>query len=328
MHLVTAGKLYPGAWRLYDQFRQDRGRDGLPDWPDWCYCPLAGAYAVVSGGGDNRVPDHMVGDVARLGAIAAWRVTQGIYRFDDEFRAHLLETSLEGDLPCALLFRLPEWCVYVETPKHVMSAGEPLHGFFAHLECDANTGREELRLLLDGENNLTPVPLHLGAWPISEAASRAVDVSRVHALGMGASIPSSVDKRTAAVAAPLISLLLYLCSEDAEFGDGPARPAKPIPKRTKDGWRLFPADKPRIWEVGVRIGAALRKSRELGAVGDGAEGAAAHARMRAHFRRAHWHTYLYGQGRAERRLKWVHPVLVNVDSPENLPAVIKAVRRD
>ena len=41
-HLTAAGKLYDGAWRTYDEFRQARGL-GLPAWPEWCYAPLASA---------------------------------------------------------------------------------------------------------------------------------------------------------------------------------------------------------------------------------------------------------------------------------------------
>ena len=40
-HLAAAGMMYPNAWSQADTFRAQRGRDGLPDWPDWCYLPLA-----------------------------------------------------------------------------------------------------------------------------------------------------------------------------------------------------------------------------------------------------------------------------------------------
>jgi len=42
--------------------REDRD---LPDWPEWCYCPLAGAYAVVSGGGSNTCDANTIENVAR-----------------------------------------------------------------------------------------------------------------------------------------------------------------------------------------------------------------------------------------------------------------------
>lgn len=326
-HLIAIGKLYPGAWRQYDTFRQDRGSDGLPDWPDWCYCPLAGAYAIVSGGGDNRVPLQMMGDVARLGALAAWRVTQGIYRFDDDLRDSLLDTPLTGNLPCEALHRMPEWCVYVETPGRVWS-DSPLHGFFAHMEYDPNNGREELRLLLDGEDGTTPLPVHLGSWPLEEAVARAIDVSRVHATAMGVSIHSGLRREIEQSAEPLVSLLLYLCADEAEIGTGDARPTNPAPKRTKQGWRLFQADQPAVWDVGVRLGAALRSARashEESKERD-ARDRSAHARPRPHIRRAHWHTFRVGEGRADRRLKWLPPIPVNLRDQDDLPSVVRPVK--
>ena len=81
-HLVVAGRLYPTAWLRVDQLRADRGTRGLPSWPEWCFLPLAGAYAIISeDAGMDRLPLELAADVSRLGALSAWRVTQGIYRF-------------------------------------------------------------------------------------------------------------------------------------------------------------------------------------------------------------------------------------------------------
>lgn len=111
-----ASRDYPGAWGVLDQFRADRGQQGLPDWPAWCYLPMAAAYAVVSGGGPRRVAPERAGDVARLAALAAWRMTQGIYRFDPAVFDAVRSTPVAGDIPADVLYRLPEWCVYIETP--------------------------------------------------------------------------------------------------------------------------------------------------------------------------------------------------------------------
>lgn len=68
-HLRRYSALYPLAWRQLNSFREMRGKD-FTDWPEWCFCPLAGAYAVVSGGGDNRLNPDTVVDVSRVGALA------------------------------------------------------------------------------------------------------------------------------------------------------------------------------------------------------------------------------------------------------------------
>ena len=46
-HLVAAGRRYPGAWSAIDEMRAGRGRD-YPDWPDWCYVPIAGPMAIIA----------------------------------------------------------------------------------------------------------------------------------------------------------------------------------------------------------------------------------------------------------------------------------------
>lgn len=322
-HLRAAAQLYPAAWKQFEQFRVDRGRD-LPDWPEWCFCPLAGAYAIVSGGGDNRLGPELAGDVGRLGALAAWRMTQGIYRFDPVLYDALVKTPISGDLPAELLYRLPEWCVYIETP------GLGCMGVFVHLEHDGNTGRAELRLLVDDDRGLTPYPLHLGEWPLSEAVERAVAESRRQAVASGNTIAAvglssaGVIESVADAVAPIVSMVLYLCSEQPDI-DG--QPMNPQPKRTRHGWRLFPADNPRTWDVGVRLGAALRNAALQQDTGKPAAiTGPGRTRPRAHVRVAHWHTYLTGQGRINRVLRWIPPVPVNVDNQDALAASIRSVK--
>ena len=83
----------------------------------------------------------------------------------------------------------------------------------------------------------------------------------------------------------LVSLVLYLCSENAEIresGDGDRLPACPEPKKTKKALQLFAPDRPTQWEVGCRLGAALRRaSTERSSE----EPAGTHVSPRPHIRR-------------------------------------------
>ena len=332
-HLTAAGQLYPAAWKAAEEFRADRGSDGLPDWPEWCYLPLAGWYAIVSGGGDNRLGPQLIGDVGRLAALGAWRVTQGIYRFDPALYEAVVATPIEGDLPRDVLYHLPEWCVYVETPG-MENEGDRLHGFFAHLEWDANNERHELRLVLDSDKSLTPIPLHLGPWPLAESIARMADVASIHSMGAGLGpVPADSKALIRKWAEPLVSLLLYLCSQNAEIRDGCKVPANPVPKRTKKGLRIFPPDKPTTWDVGVRLGAALRQAYHAQETGQ----SGTHDGPRPHIRRAHWHGFRSGPMKRQDGatiptperplgLKWLSPIAVKIDSPDDIPATIRPVR--
>ena len=336
--LITAAKLYPKAWVQSDEMRADRGA-GLPDWPQWCYLPLAGWYSIVSADACvQRLGPDRIADVARLAAIGSWRATQGIYRFDPALYAAVVDTPVDGDIPSQVLYQMPEWCVYIETPG-LEWAGAPLHGAWVHLESDANTGRTELRLLTDSDLGPFAIVLHLGAWSLAESINRAMAESSRQARRNGLSdIADNLDSVDVAttmrpVIEPIMSLLLYLCSQNAEIGDGTIRPTNPQPTRTKRGPRLFAPDSPTTWDIGVRIGAALRRAYHAADTSQGST----HSGPRAHIRRAHWHGFLSGPMKradgsdipAEQRkfdLKWLPPIGVNLNDPSELPATIRAIK--
>jgi hypothetical protein len=112
--------------------------------------------------------------------------------------------------------------------------------------------------------------------------------------------------------------MLYVCSQGAEISQGgvAARPSMPVPVRTRrKGERLFPASAPVRWDLGVRIGAALRAAQFT--CGSSA-GTGTRATVLPHFRRAHWHTMLSGPRKGvpadvrAREVRWMPPVAVNV----------------
>jgi hypothetical protein len=331
--LSAAGREYPDAWVQADEFRAGRGVD-LPTWPDWCYLPLAAAYAIVSGGGENQVSAARAGDIARIGALAAWRMTQGIYRFDPALYEALIDTPVTGDLPAEILTHAPEWCIYIETPDRSF-AGERLYGAWCHLEHDVESGRMELRLLLDVESGTVPMPIHVAGGLGAGLDAMAVEAQRhaaKHPLGALLANTTLDMSPVRSSVEPIVSLFLYLCSESADLTrrGQPAVPANPVPTRTRrDGWRLFAADGPREWDVGVRVGAALRDAYQREQTGG--EAAAPGHSVRPHVRRAHWHTILSGPRKdvapadQTRELRWMPPIPINVTDYNTMPTVIRPV---
>ena len=238
---------YPDAWIQVENLRRARGKD-LPAWPHWCYLPLAGAYAIVSGGGDNKVSPEDLPRVGIIAALAAWRETQGLYEYDETLLDALWQTPIEGEIPSEILRRLPEWCVYVPTPGRQLE-GLPLHGFWAHLEWDANDGHEELRLVLVREYGLTPVPLHLaGDLRSSIASTREYTERQIlehSAPGQPVDYQPALWADYGSVVEPLVSVLLYLCSAGSEIE---TREGSPHPRRPP---RRYP-QAPTTWLVGHR----------------------------------------------------------------------------
>lgn len=309
--LSAASDDYPDAWRTAEAFRQGKGKDGLPDWPEWCYCPMGGWSEIIRN--DLQVDNVNLiynTDIARLAALGAWRYTQSIYRINEDLFQGLIETAPKGNLPVSVLMRIPEWCVYIETPGLKHNDVE-LHGFFAHLEWNTKTESAELRLLLDKANGFYVFILHMGNWTIMEASGKAVQKSREIALSKGehelASLLSDEYIATQTVQIyPLISLLLYVCSDGVEYRAS-NKPANPQPKRTRRyGWKLFPAAHPRVWNLGDKTGEQLKRN-----VAEW-ERSTEHKGVRPHMRRAHWHTFYAGPRDQDRevRVKWIVQLMI------------------
>ncbi len=326
VYVTRMARQHPGCWQEVDQLRAMRGAE-LPDWPPWCFLPLAAAYAILSRG--ERLTPEGAAEIAAFGALAAWRTTQGIYEIHPAIRAAIEETQLEGAIPVDVLHRLPEWCVYVRTPGMRFGDADAA-GFFAYLEADANTGREELRLVVDCPpilHGIIPVHLDRGGLEIgvaaakAEAARNAIGTDMEGAVG---ALPSSATM--AAVLAPMVNLVLYVCAENSEIRDRNGRrekPTNPGPIRTGRGARLFPPDHPTTWDVGSRTGAAL----EAASAAEGEPRGGTHAAPRAHIRRAHWHHYWTGpREHQQASLRWLAPIAVNVSEERPLVPTIRPVK--
>ncbi len=61
-------RMYPEAWDNYDLLIHALNPN-RKSWPDWLFAPIAAAYAVVSGGGSNRVPLERIPHVAQAAKL-------------------------------------------------------------------------------------------------------------------------------------------------------------------------------------------------------------------------------------------------------------------
>lgn len=238
----------PIAWEEAEGMRAKKGKS-LPSWSKWCYLPLAGWIAIASRGCDvSEVnPDHTQA-AALFAAVGAWRVGRGVYRFDETLFGELISTPTEGNIPCDVLFRLPEWCVYLETDP----LGFP--GVFVHLEEDANNGEKELRFLFhEADGRLIPSVIHLGNYPLSEGVRRSIQTSKLHMDNAGLPYTSERMALDAAAimakAGNIVPLILYICSANAEIRQ--VERVEPTPKPGRKRPPKMPLS-PATWEVGTR----------------------------------------------------------------------------
>lgn len=320
---------HPGIWQDVDEARAAR------NWPPQIFLTTDAAQRINGKREKDRalptrlnelqqlvVLDMVATGAALLAMFSAWRVTQGIYRFDPDVYASLIETPITGELPVELLLCLPEWCVYLETPGlRVCGPGNPEQvGVWAWLDWekrDSNFWLFFAPLQANGSIGVNSFPL-----------CGTLDAS-IHRLMKAGGLDRARGSKTLQSdyvrwLTPMVSLLLYLVSEACDFGDEERRPGKPSPVRTKGSERMFPAPKPSQWEAGVRMGAALRAARAHEAAQTQSEDRERRT-VRPHVRRAHWAHRWIGPRSGERKsvLRWIHPALVNAKSADDLPAVIR-----
>ncbi|WP_233874505.1 AcrVA2 family anti-CRISPR protein [Paraburkholderia adhaesiva] len=271
---------------------------------------------------------------ALLGALVAWRPTQGVYRFDQTFYEELIDTDLEGDVPSQLLTRLPGWAVFVETPLSD-NMSYPLLGFWAYLsrlgtqdELElVGIWREESAKLqeagINPSRDVLMYSLPLGNHPVQDLLQMMYQRADTEAGRLPRNLANSdAFVINTHVVSALLSLLLYLCSEKPDIQDW--RPETPKFKFFGATKRVLNAKNPRQWNVGIRMGAALSLARREASAPDGT-GSVAIA-VRPHVRRAHWHSYWVGKrGEQSISLRWLPPIPVNVEQDTDLPVVIHQV---
>ncbi len=177
-------QMIPDAWHGCDMWREHRGRAGFQDWPRWCYVPIELTMPIVMrerylGPSTYEERLHASRLAVPIAGLSAWRVTQGIWDFDETLYRELWDSPLEGDLPVELFYRLPEWAPYI-CLRGELHDGVPLRGFFVWLEHDGITGRPELRLMLDSDattsaDQTSCLTLYLTSGTIEDSLRRVAD---------------------------------------------------------------------------------------------------------------------------------------------------------
>ncbi|WP_328373436.1 hypothetical protein OG800_50300 (plasmid) [Streptomyces sp. NBC_00445] len=247
-------------------FADSKGDPRLDDWPDWCWVPMSGAYAVVCPSGVMLPGDPRVEDMARVAALSTWWLTKGVYWIDDDAGAkHVDQAWSRPGVPAEKPLRgerflnaLPQQCVYIALPPQPLEeAGKipPVLGVFVHLEYDYRGGRPELRLLIDRDgtwDGLAAVPVLLDR-PTLLASAR--ELAKPEAFG---GVQDEEQREALAELVRLAPFLVWPAVEaliDRELvisgWDLPGEQPQPAVPRATGVPRWKGAPKPARWRVGV-----------------------------------------------------------------------------
>lgn len=312
--LTKTTKQFPNAWAMAEALRVD-GKDIA--WDSFCFVPLAGWFHIVnktSNIEENTASESVAANT--LSILGAWRYSQSIYDINRELAKELIGTNFTGNIPTEVLYKIPEWCVYIKTYDYSFS-GLLIEGFFAQIQNTIGVGKlqakEIIFLLKEKDSDLTiPLSLPLGEGNnLTLIESIRLGYGRANGIDLDDNLWKERVKNLQEQVAPLLNLLLYVCSEGVEY-QTVERPTMPKHKNTRRyGKRLYPAKAPRVWKLGQTTGNALSEARER-SIGTERKG------VRPHIRRAHWHTFYAGKRDQERevRIKWIPPTPVAMPPEE------------
>jgi hypothetical protein len=306
--MSTFQERFPGCWQSVEKIRASHN-NGLGQWPSYCYLPFLHCAPLIIGGKKLSTQElaNTGADVCLLAALASWRVTQRVYRFDNELFQELWETPVDH-VPPEIFRKMPDWCIYIPLPDEWYS------GVFVQIDRNLVENRDELKVVLvkpgatgASSNDFYCMGVDLTQKDIMSGLESTLRETMRNIQQRGFSVEIQIPAEALLRIRRVISLVLYLCSVNADY----ERAEPPATKRTKKGLRIFTPHTPTVIEVGMRVGAALRHARQSMESDNSEESGIS---RRPHVRRAHYHHYWIG-AKEERELivKWLPPILVNID---------------
>lgn len=225
---------------------------------------------------------------ATLSTFSSWSITQGVYGFDETIYDELCKTEFKGEIPVDVLYRIPEWGVYIKTPN-LSYSGKKLYGIWVSV-LEFHSG-SYLCIIQHLENdNIFPMMLQLCKG------------ERIEDLEMSGSL---YDEKIYRI---LLSLILYICTDEPEIEHKGVRFTQFSRPQKKIKGRLtyFPAKKVTKYTVGSETGRLIREANTSNGNATGTE-------KSPHIRKAHWHGYWTGPRKGEQQFsyKWLPPIPVN-----------------
>jgi hypothetical protein len=261
-------------------------------WPENVFLPSREWFKLATSPQDMMA----VGEEAIKGPH---RFTRSVYKFDPTLQESLMSTQLKGDIPSDLLKCLPEWTVYIDIDGGVYASldyapgADPIEslepvpvdeGVLVPVSGHTTAGFE-LKILAGEDVSIIP----LGPWSVEDAIGQVLSNAKKNSGSYNLDYALAT-RRMTHIAHRYLPLIMYICSDGVDYPDRD-RPQnhRPTPVKTRrDGWKLFPAKRDRIWKLGERTGEAIRRGRS-DSTATGRKGPA------PHIRRAHWHTLRNGK---------------------------------
>lgn len=229
-------------------------------------------------------------DIDVLPVLLTWQYTKDYYKFDKFLFTALLESDFDGKIPIDVLLKFKSWAVYIELPPQNL-----IYGFFISVTFKEDINCFILQIMLDTDRL---IPLSLILKPDSTIEQLIETTLKYNNQNTSENLVLIDLFKT------LMPLILYINSLKSDIKSNHKLVTVDIFK-TKKEWKLIPPYVPNYYTIGENISQQLalyeklyeKSKKELKG-------------KKMHLRRGHWHTYLIGENRCDRVLKWQCPTVV------------------
>lgn len=332
---------FPGIFRELDEAQAD---SDLP--------VLASAYVSNTLGGKYKVPTAKAQEeiVPRVHALAAWAKNKSIYDFDANIAEELIDSfDSAADLPVEAFDAMPYDGVYISVRNTPIA-------FFATKDREFTPTRDavpSIKFYIPAQQRSLHLTLRRATLERCMRADymelmRALDdpevvdalllsyphLDKEQYMRQTEEIYKKEYEANKIVLEHCLSLLLYLCSQNAEIEYISPAPEKTDAKKEKAEATSQPIKKvkSRTAQVGYRIGQAIRYHKQEEArerKKSGSTHTGTRTKVAAHVRRGHYHHFWQGSRKDGTRkliLKWVAPIFVNAGNADNMLPTIHRIK--
>lgn len=304
--------LYPPAWKFAEDVATDKEYKDM--WThEYVFIPIEAGLELALDRKLHKDQMENIADAVAITCLAAWRKTKLIYDFDATLTEELYKQAKSDIELDTSMLTLPAYSIYIRP-----NDGAGYDGFFVFFDFDR--GHFEFRILVVNKKGNVILPIYLilpesGSEPIDKIIDRMVKQFDEIDLPAGGNKDLDINGKTLEEfyrnskhsISKWINLVLYISAVNADIKHEKrhffrrTRKIKDIPSEVE------------LFNVGETAGAKIREFRKSVQYDHVEPQGGRHKSPVMHVRRAHWHTFLYGEKKGKRRLKWLPPVVVNAD---------------
>lgn len=258
--------------------------------------------------------DELGGAIADMSILLHFMYTRGSYKISKELFESIYDENVFEKTPVNIFHRMPQHSLYIDLTEVVGFE----FGAFCHMIWDYQEDKKIHASALFCNAIYCESARHYFQFPTGGPVTikEALDKIRSQNQEYHDSIGTAEEMKSASVIcdegevknayAKIISVLLYICSQEADielYNIKEPNQKNQRPKKIENNIRLKPALKTKEWIVGRNLERQVQEYNYYASSG--------YRGVRPHIRRGHWHGYWKGSAEnKECMIKWLAPIIV------------------